>query len=67
MKLKGLAKTVSTLLAMLDAIKKKIDDLDPDGSQYDEKDTFLNDAYMDLDEALEAVRRVEEMKLEHYL
>ena len=67
MKLKGLATALSNAESMQDAINDKIDDLDPDDSKYEEKDQFYNDAWMELDAAVEGFKSVIEMKLEDYL
>ncbi len=67
MKLKGLAEALKNVQAMQDVLNDKIDELDPDDSQYDEKDQFHNDAWMELDAALEALNAVTHMKMEHYL
>ncbi len=69
MKLKGLAKTVSMLLAMQEDINDRINVLaeDVDDPRAEEKDELLNDVYMELEEAIASIRQIEGMKLEHYL
>jgi len=66
MKLPELTKTLAALTAMQDEINGRIDDLDQDSARYEEKDEFLNDAYMEVDEAIEALTRVAEMKQSDY-
>lgn len=67
MKLKGLAASVKQVESMQQIINDKIDDLYDEPPQHEEKDIFYNDVYMQLDEALEALKEIESMKLEHYL
>lgn len=67
MKLKGLAAVIKSVTDLQEVVNDKIDDLDQDGPKWEEKDSFLNDVYMDLDEAIDALKRVEELQLEDYL
>ena len=67
MKLKGLKALTDKVVKMQDLVNEKIEALDQDGRQWEEKDDFYNDAWMELDAAKEALERVAEMKLEAYL
>lgn len=67
MKLKGLSKLIKDIEAMQEVVTDKIDDLYDEPPQWEEKDNFYNDVYMNLDSALELLRDVESMKMEDYL
>ena len=67
MKLKGLKEITHQVEKLRNQVTYKIDALDQDGSQWEEKDNYYNDAWMEIDEAVLALKRVAEMKLEGYL
>jgi hypothetical protein len=67
MKLKGLAETIKQVEDLQQLVTDKIDDLYEEPPQWEEKSTFLEDAWTELDIALTALTEVRDMKLETYL
>ena len=69
MKLKGLAE----LKALAEKVQAELDskletnEWNSESAQYEEKDTFLNDAWMAVDSVIESCKEVQDMKLEDYL
>ena len=64
MKIKGLSKAKEAVDELLENISSMIDNLDPNTN--DEKDEMYNDAYMDIDDALELLKDVENLNLNTY-
>lgn len=61
MKIKGLAKTKTLVEKMIDIISDKIDDIDWDKSNADEKDERFNDALEHLESIMEGIEGLEEL------
>ena len=59
MRLAGLSEAIKQVDNLGGEIDRQIDELDPDDRRYDEKDQLLNDAWMEIDQALTALKDVQ--------
>lgn len=60
MKIKGLAKTKQLVEAMIDIISDKLDDIDWDKSDADEKEERFNDTHDNLEVIIQELEMIEE-------
>jgi len=60
MKIKGLAKTKQLVEKMIDIISDKVDNIDWDKSNADEKDEQLNDTLSNLEAVVQEIDEIEE-------